>query len=392
MSLAAPRSRHPRREVAPVAPLPSPSASPPSAPSRESPRGPLFIGVASPPSSDEPVSACSKRCYYFQDLHRPRLQPHSRTPFPGAPAPAYHALRRGPRAAGQRHPFSARRDSVGTLQHVSSRMPTSMATAPLSPPRPRLRSLSCLRPLIPLVGSFPLAAHAYHRPPTSAPQTRGAQVRRRHVRSLLAAPTSSLPQPPARAPLSCETFRREPATRRFVWSFAPMPMSHHRVEHQNGSGRPPVFLPASASTGIVHRLSGPTTATHRSPTAPGIAPSPRRRGGLLGPCFNTGPSPRAPPTFTFHPLVRPFHSSLAVLVRYRTPHVFSLGCVYHPFALHYQAALLDPRACSGALTRCGRAFHRVARPRHNARRLSTGAHPCSVAPTTGIHVCFFSWP
>ena len=181
-----------------------------------------------------------------------------------------------------------------------------------------------------------------------------------HVRSLLAAPTSSLPQPPGRAPLSCETFRREPATRQFVWSFAPMPMSCHRVEHQNGSGPPPVFLPASASTGIVHCLSGPTAATRRSPAAPGLPPSPRRGGGLLGPCFNTGPSPRLLSCiFTFHPHTRPFHISLAVLLRYRTPRVFSLGCCYHPFALHYQAALLVPRACSGALTRCGRAFHRV---------------------------------
>lgn len=92
----------------------------------------------------------------------------------------------------------------------------------------------------------------------------------KHVRSLLAAPTSSLPHLPPCAPLSCETFRREPATRRFVWSFAPMPMSYHRVEHQNGSDPPPVFLRASVSTGIVHRLSGPTTPTNRSPTAPAI--------------------------------------------------------------------------------------------------------------------------
>lgn len=120
---------------------------------------------------------------------------------------------------------------------------------------------------------------------------------RLHVRSLLAAPASSLPHSPTSAPLSCETFRPEPATRRFVWSFAPMPMSRHRVEHQNGSGPPPVFPPDSPSTGIVHRLSGPTSSTHRSPTAPALKHSPRAAGGLLGPCFNTGPSPRRPPHF-----------------------------------------------------------------------------------------------
>jgi len=213
------------------------------------------------------------------------------------------------------------------------------------------------------------------------------------VRSLLAAPTSSLPQPPVCAPLSCETFRREPATRQFVWSFAPMPMSCHRVEHQNGSGPPPVFLPASASTGIVHCLSGPTTATPRSPSAPGLAPSPRVRGGLLGPCSNTGPSPRLVScTFSFHPPMRSFHISLAVLLRYRSPPVFCLRCSCHRFVLHYQTALLVPRACSGAVTRSGRAFHRVCCCRHNARRLATGALSCSVAPTAEIHVCFFSWP
>lgn len=137
-------------------------------------------------------------------------------------------------------------------------------------------------------------------------------------------------------------------------------MSCHRVEHQNGSDPPPVFLLVSISTGIVHCLSGPTAPTRRSPTAPGLPPSPRRRGSLLGPCFNTGPSPRLLSCiFSFHPLMRPFHSSLAVLIRYRTPPVFSLRCSCHPFALHYQATLLAPRASSGALTRCGRAFHRV---------------------------------
>lgn len=147
-----------------------------------------------------------------------------------------------------------------------------MATALLSRPRPRLRSLSCLWPLIPLRGSLLLAAHAYHRLPTGARQIRVPHNAGTPTRSeFVGMPTSSLPHLPARAPLSCETFRREPATRRFVWSFAPMPMSCHRVEHQNGSDPPPVFLRASVSTGIVHRLSGPTAPTCRSPTAPACA-------------------------------------------------------------------------------------------------------------------------
>jgi len=47
-----------------------------------------------------------------------------------------------------------------------------MATAPLSPPRPRLRSLPRARPLSPRAGSLPVAAHAYHGTPTGARQTR----------------------------------------------------------------------------------------------------------------------------------------------------------------------------------------------------------------------------
>lgn len=120
--------------------------------------------------------------------------------------------------------------------------------------------------------------------------------------------------------LSCETFRLEPATRQFVWSFAPMPTSYHRIEHQNGSGPPPVFPPASASAGIVHCLSGSTSITHRSPTAAVlIIHPPRYTRGLLGPCFNTGPSLSASSTFSlFHHLQAYFHISLAVLIRYRS--------------------------------------------------------------------------
>lgn len=46
-------------------------------------------------------------------------------------------------------------------------MPTSMATALLSPSRPYLCSLCFFWLLTSLQGSFPLAVHAYHRPPTS---------------------------------------------------------------------------------------------------------------------------------------------------------------------------------------------------------------------------------
>ena len=140
---------------------------------------------------------------------------------------------------------------------------------------------------------------------------------RTHVRSLLAPPTSSLPHGPARAPLSCETFRWEPATRRLVWSFAAMPMSCQRVAHQHGSGPLPAFPRASAGTGIVRRLSGPTAATVRVSTAPALLRSPRRRGGLPGPCFNTGPRPRRLLYFRF--------SSPTGLFRVPSRYFFAIG-------------------------------------------------------------------
>lgn len=64
------------------------------------------------------------------------------------------------------------------------------------------------------------------------------------------------------APLSCETFRGEPATRRFDWSFAPTPRSRDRFERQKRYVPPPAFPQASHRPGIAHRLSGLTTRTN----------------------------------------------------------------------------------------------------------------------------------
>jgi len=270
-----------------------------------------------------------------------------------------------------------------------------MATAPLSAPRPRLRSLACVWPLIPLRGSFLLAAHAYHAPPTGAPQIRGPHIAGPRARSEFVGCARILST--ARsccAPLSCETFRREPATRRFVWSFAPMPTSHHRVEHQNGSGPPPVFPPASASAGIVHRLSGSTAMTYRSPPASVIShvhlaitegslvrvPIRVRVLGYLH-IFAV-----SPPTGVFSDFPRGT-STLSVSLLYLAldaPTTHS-HCTTKQ---HYSIPALAP-GLSPAL-----ALHssRLLASRHNAHRLTTGALPCSVAPTTGIRVRFFSWP
>jgi len=141
-----------------------------------------------------------------------------------------------------------------------------------------------------------------------------------------------------------------------------MPTSYHRVEHQNGSGPPPEFPQASASAGIVHCLSGPTNTTHRSPTATAFTPSPRCIRGLLGPCFNTGPRSRLPPHFhCFTTHWRLFIFPSRYLCTIGLVLIFSLGCSYHPFALHYQTALLIPRVRCRAITRSGSAFHQISR-------------------------------
>lgn len=119
--------------------------SPPGRAPRDSRRAPLSQArVTSFDPKDEPVSLHSEMCYYFQDLHGARLQTRPHAPFAAARPPAYHAVRRGPRREAQRHPFSAAADSMGTLQHVSYRLPTSMATAPLSQSAHRLHGLSAL--------------------------------------------------------------------------------------------------------------------------------------------------------------------------------------------------------------------------------------------------------
>lgn len=61
-----------------------------------------------------------------------------------------------------------------------------------------------------------------------------------------------------------------------------------------------------------------------------------------------------------------FHISLAVLLCYRSPLVFSLGCPYHPFTLHYQAMLLLRKtSCPWAITTTGSSFHRIFQVSYN---------------------------
>ena len=89
--------------------------------------------------------------------------------------------------------------------------------------------------------------------------------------------------------------------------------------------------------------------------------SPRCAGNLLGPCFNTGPIYGLLPSyFLSFILSNSFHLSLAVLFRYRSLSLFSFGCSYHPFILHYQAILLFLFCISvGYHHPSGSSFHRI---------------------------------
>jgi len=131
--------------------------------------------------------------------------------------------------------------------------------------------------------------------------------------------------------LSWGTFRTEPATNQFDWSFAPMPVFDDRFGRQNRFGPPPEFPPASPYTSIAHWFSGGTLHTspwlclaewprcaRRGGRGPAHArgrlpaplnplrscslryvgirvPSPCRQGALLGPCYKTGPTPDSTP-------------------------------------------------------------------------------------------------
>jgi len=125
----------------------------------------------------------------------------------------------------------------------------------------------------------------------------------------------------------------------------------------------------------------------------GLLPSPRCAGNLLGPCFNTGPIYGLTPMyFLSFILLNSFQLSLAVLFRYRSLPVFSLGCSYHPFILHYQAILLflAPRLL-WAVTTSGSPFHGIF-CRCTQLCITIRAVSCSFATTKEIHVCFFSCP
>lgn len=142
-------------------------------------------------------------------------------------------------------------------------------------------------------------------------------------------------------PLSCETFRGEPATRQFDWSFAPTPRSRDRFERQNRYVPPPAFPQASHCPGIAHCLSGLTTQTARVLACPvNSLARVSRRVQLVA--FRAR-------DFSLCRYSRCLPSQYLFAIGHRS--YLALDAHNHPFILHYQTALLAPAGRSyGALT------------------------------------------
>ena len=228
---------------------------------------------------------------------------------------------------------------------------------------------------------------------------RGACVRSSRLSS------SALPRAPPARPLSCGTFRPEPATRQFDGSFAATPSSRDRFARQAPSEPLPGLPPPSLSPGVVHRLSGQVSGVIylslqlRTPTRPKYyILATHSINLLLGPCYKTGCSRSRSSDGTSRRLFRAFSLrsrasfllSLAVLLLYRPIPLFSLRWIAPPFTVRAHAQLLSaPRVVRG--------FH----PLWPERRLSSRsplhtpsgsprAPPLSLAATPGIRLRFFS--
>lgn len=202
-------AEHPAGKLSPAPRQPSSSCRHPGGAAWVSTRLP-FRRLASPPSIQRmnPTQCPNHSRYYFQDLRRVPLHAPSPGPFAAAPAPVY--------------PLASRRTSPPSIlarpkfdRYVATRF---LAAADLHGHRPTVPTwpralLRAVRSVAyPAPASLLLAHRAYHSVPTGRAQT-CRYCSTRHIRSLLTASTSSLLHPPVPRPLSCETFRLEPATR-----------------------------------------------------------------------------------------------------------------------------------------------------------------------------------
>ena len=186
-----------------------------------------------------------------------------------------------------------------------------------------------------------------------------------------APPISALPLRQPRPPLRCDAFRGELAIPGLDRSFAPTPRSGERIARQYPCGPPPGLRPASPCPGVGRPASSliavapPPIRRPRLPPHEGAVPASRfpcafgHDGLRLATAMNSlardsrrkvGPRPHHPPSHLpggggqgvwglsgptllsprgfrlFSPPFRgSFQLSLAVLVRYRSRDVFSLG-------------------------------------------------------------------
>ncbi len=140
--------------------------------------------------------------------------------------------------------------------------------------------------------------------------------------------------------LYLNTFRGEPAISGFAWHFTPTLRSSLPFVTDTGSGLHGRVPPASPCPRVDHPVSGPLNATRR-PFRLAFAPAPAvLRLNLATPnnslAHSTKGTPSPPKRLRpagrigfqdlFHsPRRGAFHHSLTVLVRYRSPGVFSLG-------------------------------------------------------------------
>ncbi|KAI5168175.1 hypothetical protein NEIRO02_2447, partial [Nematocida sp. AWRm79] len=225
-----------------------------------------------------------------------------------------------------------------------------------------------------------------------------AARRRARVRSSRR-PSSALPRAARARRLSCGTFRREPATRRFDGSFAATPRSQDRFARQAPLELLPGLPPASLAPGVVHRLSGRCARTLfclRARRARAFRASPRPRAALLGPCFKTGRAlaraARASARFRAFSLCSrsAFLLSLAVLLRYRPAPLFSLRWAAPPLHRARPSAATPPARCATGLSPSLAERARSLLRRRHTPCGSPRAPPLSLAATPGIRLRFFS--
>jgi hypothetical protein len=229
--------------------------------------------------------------------------------------------------------------------------------------------------------------------------------------------------------LYLNTFRGEPAISRFAWHFTATHRSSQPFVTDSGSGLHARVPPASPCPWVDHLVSGHLTATRR-PFGLAFAPAPPVRWlNLATATYSSAHSTKGTPSppkglrpaggtrfqDLFHsPRRGAFHRSLTVLVRYRSPGVFSLGSWSTPLptgyhvsgGTHAHAARGHGVVAYGTLTRSGRLFqYRSANTASRATGLpprpriasnpdpaaaaasyagSVWAPPGSLAATTGI--------